>query len=180
MRRAFYRAIANLLDLGKSGILMTALIEKDGCLETYKALLDDGCLTLEDEVWRPFWEQAAAALPQGALPCMADVDGVRVFFEQVSPHQQLVICGGGHIAKPLAEIGALLDFDVTVIDDRPEFANRERFPTAREVVCAPFEQALDTMERSDEMYMSLLRTAICTTAAVCKGFWITGGLLIAV
>ena len=152
MRRAFYRAIANLLDLGKSGILMTALIEKDGCLETYKALLDDGCLTLEDEVWRPFWEQAAAALPQGALPCMADVDGVCVFFEQVSPHQQLVICGGGHIAKPLAEIGALLDFDVTVIDDRPEFANRERFPTAREVVCAPFEQALDAMERSDEMY----------------------------
>ena len=73
MRRAFYRAIANLLDLGKSGILMTALIEKDGRLETHKALLDDGCLTLEDEVWRPFWEQAAAALPQGALPCMADV-----------------------------------------------------------------------------------------------------------
>ena len=114
MRRAFYRAIANLLDLGKSGILMTALIEKDGCLETYKALLDDGCLTLEDEVWRPFWEQAAAALPQGALPCMADVDGVRVFFEQVSPHQQLVICGGGllfdmpFLPQPVNAVGVAL------------------------------------------------------------------------
>lgn len=154
--RAFYRAIADLLDTGKSGVLMTVLFENKGSLETYKALLNDGRLVLEDETQRAFWKQVAAARPEGALPRMVEVGGVRVFFEQVSPHQRLVICGGGHIAKPLAEIGALLDFDVTVIDDRPGFASRERFPTAREVVCAPFEEALDALDMSDEMYYVII------------------------
>lgn len=40
---------------------------------------------------------------------------------------KLVIAGGGHIAKVLAGIAVPLGFRVSVIDDRPEFANAERF-----------------------------------------------------
>ena len=46
--------------------------------------------------------------------------------------------GAGHIAQPMAHLGALLGFKVTVLDDRPDFATRERFPDAERLVAADF------------------------------------------
>lgn len=53
--------------------------------------------------------------------------------------EQLVIVGAGHIAVPLAQLGVLLDFRVTVLDDREEFATPERFDERVHVVRADFE-----------------------------------------
>lgn len=58
---------------------------------------------------------------------------------------ELVILGAGHIARPLVQVAAMLGYAVTVVDDRPEFASRERFPEARQVICADFEQALESL-----------------------------------
>lgn len=56
------------------------------------------------------------------------------------PH--LLIAGAGHIAVPLAQIGTLCDFAVTVLDDRPQYANAARFPMADQVLAADFLPAL--------------------------------------
>src|SRR5437762_3373463 len=55
------------------------------------------------------------------------------------------IAGGGHVGLAIAKLGVQLDYDVTVIDDRPEFANRERFPGVSEVVNMDMVKALETM-----------------------------------
>lgn len=65
-----------------------------------------------------------------------------VFCERISGRKNLIICGGGHISKPVCTLGHMLGYAVTVIDDRPEFASTERFPEAENVVCLPFEQVL--------------------------------------
>jgi len=52
---------------------------------------------------------------------------------------RLVIFGGGHLALPLVEMANWCRFAVTVIDDRPEFSNNERFPLADQVLTAPME-----------------------------------------
>ena len=52
----------------------------------------------------------------------------------------LVIMGGGHIAKALAPVAQMLQFRLFVLDDRPEFANEERFPYAEQVVVTPYDQ----------------------------------------
>lgn len=65
-----------------------------------------------------------------------------VFCECISDRKELVICGGGHISKPVCSLGSMLGYAVTVVDDRPEFATTERFPEAARVLCQPFEQAL--------------------------------------
>jgi len=62
--------------------------------------------------------------------------------ERFSPKPRLIILGGGHIAVPLATMGSLLNFDVTVFDDRPFFADRTRFPTASEVICDGFDKVM--------------------------------------
>lgn len=54
----------------------------------------------------------------------------------------LVVIGAGHVGKALATLGNLVGFSVEVVDDRPEFANPERFPEADRVTCGRFEEVL--------------------------------------
>ena len=58
-----------------------------------------------------------------------------VFIEVVGLGDELVIFGAGHVGRATAELGAFAGFRVTVWDERPEFANDERIPWARNVVC---------------------------------------------
>jgi xanthine dehydrogenase accessory factor len=53
---------------------------------------------------------------------------LRLLFEISRPPLELIICGGGHVGQAVAKVGALLDFKITVIDDRAEFSSREKFP----------------------------------------------------
>lgn len=158
MNREFFRTLADILDAGGSADLLTILSgERAGRdLTAQKALVTaDGLLPCDGEL-RALWEELASALPGGERPLVAEAGGVRLLAERLSARRQLVICGGGHIAKPLAEIGSLLDFDVTVIDDREEFANRERFPTAKEVICLPFAQAMASIPYTDSSYFVII------------------------
>jgi len=59
--------------------------------------------------------------------------------EYYSSSPRLVILGGGHIALPLSRIGSALGFRVAVYDDRPSFANKNRFPDAETIICESFE-----------------------------------------
>ena len=64
--------------------------------------------------------------------------GIEAYVEVRRPVQDLVIVGAGHIALPMARMGAGLGFRVWVLDDRPDFATRERFPEAYRVLRADF------------------------------------------
>jgi xanthine dehydrogenase accessory factor len=55
---------------------------------------------------------------------------MEAFLEMHQPRWELVIVGAGHVAQPLCSIGSLLGLYVRVLDDRPRFATRERFPEA--------------------------------------------------
>lgn len=67
---------------------------------------------------------------------------VTVFVEVQQRPPELIIVGAGHIAVPLAQIGKLCGFTVTVLDDRPQYANRERFPQADEVLATPLRETM--------------------------------------
>ena len=80
----------------------------------------------------------------GSLHNLRTPDGrrLRVYAEGHHPRQELIVVGAGHIAQPLATLGTLLDFEVTVLDDRSEFATRERFPEAAVVRTIDFADPL--------------------------------------
>lgn len=89
------------------------------------------------------------SLYQRALASLikADMDVTILKEEWFFPQPHLIICGGGHIAYELAQMAACLDLRIKVIDDRAEFANKDRFPMAAEVICDSFdhlEQYLET------------------------------------
>lgn len=65
-----------------------------------------------------------------------------IFVEVQRRPPTLLIAGAGHVALPLAQLGKLIDFDVVVLDDRPQFANTTRFPMADKVLAQPFRETL--------------------------------------
>lgn len=93
-------------------------------------------------------DEAARAIALDVLEDAAATNGLRLvpvgdrelelYLEVRRAVQELVIVGAGHIARPLSTIGALLGFRVIVVDDRPEFATRERFPEASRLIRADF------------------------------------------
>lgn len=75
----------------------------------------------------------------------------QVFWNRVgNERKRAFILGGGHISQPLVQILAILAYEVTVVDDRLEFANRERFPTAKQVICKPFSQVVENFELDEQ------------------------------
>ena len=80
----------------------------------------------------------------------------RCLIEPPTTVVQLVILGAGHIALPLATMAKILGYEVTVVDDRPSFANHIRFNTADTVICNDFEQAIDEITISPQTFVVII------------------------
>ena len=70
--------------------------------------------------------------------------------------ERLILLGAGHVSRAAAELASKLDFAVTVMDDRPAFANRERFPEAEEVVCDSFAHGIAGLGITSRDYVCVL------------------------
>ncbi len=79
-----------------------------------------------------------------------------VFLEALIPAPDLVIVGAGHIAQPLAVIAKALDFEVTVMDDRADFASRARFPGADRVIADDLVAAVERHPIGTGTYLVLV------------------------
>jgi len=75
--------------------------------------------------------------------CGGDVE---IFIEPILCPPSLYICGGGHIGLALTKIGKLCGFRVIVVDDRPEYASKERFPEADWTVVSAYENAFSVVK----------------------------------
>ncbi len=76
--------------------------------------------------------------------------------EPVLPKERLIILGAGHIAVPVCEFSAKCGFEVYVCDDRPVFANRERFPLAAGILCDTFENCIDELHITPYDYVVII------------------------
>jgi xanthine dehydrogenase accessory factor len=84
-------------------------------------------------------ELARKVADVGAIESFITDDGVEVFIEGFTTPPTLVMVGGGHVGKATAELGHILGYRVLVVDDRPEFANPERFPYADQTLVTNYE-----------------------------------------
>jgi xanthine dehydrogenase accessory factor len=81
---------------------------------------------------------------------------LEVFVEPVLPVAQLYIFGAGHVAHALYKVARFSGFDVTVIDDRETYANRERFPEARDIYAEDFEHACAQIAPSSNSFIVIV------------------------
>jgi xanthine dehydrogenase accessory factor len=157
VRATVVRAVGSVP--GKLGASM--LVRADG-----STLGTIGGAALEEEVKalaRSAFERRAGDLHHfdlanwkpGGLPslCGGSVD---IALEFVPAHPNLLLWGGGHVAQALATLLPTLEYDYSVADDRPEWVEADRFPSAeRRAVVAP-DRLWDLFEPSDFTHLYIL------------------------
>ncbi len=101
---------------------------------------------------------------------------LKVFLESICPEPTLYLFGGGHVSFAIARIAATVGFRIVVVDDRPMFANKERFPMVDETLTIDLEKAFDQLKIDDLSYLCavtrghqhdkpIVRQAVRTSAA---------------
>ena len=67
---------------------------------------------------------------------------VSIFLEPLQPRPTLLIAGAGHVGQALCHLGSWLDFDITIVDDRADFASKNRLPEADEIIIGDIAEEL--------------------------------------
>lgn len=145
MFEQIYNEVLHQIDGGEPCLLLTRLqlqgsrsgVILDKALFT-EADIRQGKLPVDENLYG----QLQDCLDTGSLQLIGLTDDEILLAEGFLPKTRLIIFGGGHIAKPLSDFAAAVGFSVTLIDDRPSFANRERFPSADRVICEDFGACL--------------------------------------
>ena len=171
-----YEEIVRLRQEGRRGAIAT-IVNVRGSIpsfETAKMLIrDDGSILgtvgggcVEAEVWQAAREVMESEKPRTitfnlnqdprydtGLVCGGTLD---IFIEPVLPPASLDIFGAGHVALSLYRTAKNAGFDVNVIDDRDSYANRERFPEAKEVIAEDFDQVMARISPNETSYIVIV------------------------
>lgn len=70
----------------------------------------------------------------------------------INPCQRLIIVGAGHIGQAVAQLAAQLDFDVWIVDDRPDCATEARFPDVSRRIVGPMQDVLPSLDVTHSTY----------------------------
>jgi xanthine dehydrogenase accessory factor len=190
-----YEEIVKLRQEGRRGAVAT-IVSVRGSIPSFKSakmlVRDDGSIVgtigggcVEAEVWQAAREVMESEKPRSltfdlnqdpkydtGLVCGGTLD---IFVEPILPPALLYIFGAGHVAVNLYKVAKNAGFDVTVVDDRKSYANRDRFPEAKEVIAEDFDQAMARLIPNESSYivivtrghrddMRVLRWAVQTSA----------------
>jgi len=93
-----------------------------------------------------------AALDEGAI-CGGEM---KVFIDILQPKEEILIFGAGHISVYVSKLAKMVGFKVTIIDDRKEFANQDRFPKADEIIAEDTEKALRNLNIAPSTYIIIV------------------------
>ncbi len=74
------------------------------------------------------------------------IEDSEIVLEPVSGMYSIVLFGGGHVSKFVAEIAHQAGFSVIVVDDRLKYVSKKRFPTAEKTICADFKKSFNQLQ----------------------------------
>lgn len=156
-----YNKLIDELSIGNQAVLATLLkeIEQERSQGRNKMLFTEEAMNSKksmDNMEENIYDKVKDVLESGRLHLERNEDDGMLLLEPFYPEPQLIILGGGHIAKPLVEFGAKLGYKMTVVDDRPFFANKERFPEADQVICESFERCFDKLKLNKSAFVVIV------------------------
>jgi xanthine dehydrogenase accessory factor len=171
-----YEEIVKLRQEGRRGAVAT-IVNVRGSIPSFKTakmlVRDDGSIygtigggCVEADVWQAAREVMESEKPRTltfnlnqdpkydtGLVCGGTLD---IFIEPVLPAALLYIFGAGHVAVNLYKVAHNAGFDVIVVDDREAYANRERFPDARQVIADDFDKVTAGLTPSESAYIVIV------------------------
>ena len=139
-------------DTNRFNMVLTVL---DGENIGEKVLTSDGSILWESQehgFFRGFQDEIKALDDSGVIR----LGGHEVFCDVLGNEKQIVICGGGHVSIPVITLGVMMGCEVTVLEDRPLFADNARRAGATKVICAPFEEGLEQVKGNADTYFVIV------------------------
>jgi len=171
-----YEEIVQLRKDGRRGAVAT-IVNVRGSIPSFKTakmlVRDDGSIVgtvgggcVEAEVWQAAREVMASERPRTltfnlnndpkydtGLVCGGTLE---IFVEPILPPAELYIFGAGHVAASLYKVARMAGFDVTIVDDREGYANRERFPEAQQIIADDFDRAMAQLSPAESSYIVIV------------------------
>lgn len=133
-----YKEIYQILE--ETGKVKTAMV-LNGNHKGEKCLIkEEHCTAFDGGQVQEFWKEYEEQLVSCQDTKVIRIDETDFFVEIYVKNPQLIILGGGHVSQPVAKIGKMLGFHVTVMDDREEFVTKERFPDADRLIQGTYEE----------------------------------------
>ena len=148
-----YRTVRETVDQGKSAVLATSLQESSCKL----LLLEGGEIsgTLGAPELDREAQSVARELVRRRTSCTVTLGSSPVFFEVHGPPPTLIVFGAGHVSMPLISLAHDLGLKTVVVDGRPRFATRERFPDVDELLIGIPSEIAGTLAYTSSTFVVL-------------------------
>ena len=161
----FYQKVSEL-PTDMVSYLLTGL---DGDIAGEKGIISDGTLIFETKKGS-FDVQRIEGISQSEKPGIQKTKFGNVFFEKHGTLHKMIICGGGHVGVAMVSIAKMLNFEITVIEDRPAFADNARRAGADNVICENFANACKMLNTDLDTYILILTRGHRHDADCLRGF----------
>ena len=171
-----FEEIVELRRAGRRGALAT-IVNARGSIPSFESakmlVRDDGSIAgtigggcVEAEVWQAAREVMEEEKPRtltfnlnhdpkydSGLVCGGTLE---IYLEPILPVQTLYLFGAGHVSVNVYRAARMVGFEVVVVDDRESYANRERFPEAKDVYAEDFERTLSQLAPNHSSYLVIV------------------------
>jgi len=161
-----FRAIRKSAEARIPGILITAVTKAENdtlsvsrywITETLiKSIPDEIKPFIETEITSLFRDSGSDDFREIKLPENGEKQSGIVYLEHLIPPPRLIIAGAGHISKALTQVAGMLDFDITVIDDRREFANSGNVPFANHIIADDIGKTVARIDKGRDTYIVIV------------------------
>jgi xanthine dehydrogenase accessory factor len=149
----YYHALAERLQTGR-GVTEAVVLDQpatDGRAAADRWLFDEAGTVVAQRNLGPLPVELLSNLrPLSQRPRPYVNSGIS-YLPQLS-RVRLVIVGGGHVGRKVAELAHDADFDIWVVDDRESYCNPERFPSAQKLFAGPIETSLRALELDENAF----------------------------
>jgi len=160
-----WKALKSDYSKRKNGVLVTLAHPAAGRFEIERIWLTSANFSTETSKLHQDVKEHAEKMLNNSLPgefkeftehTSPDYEDSFFFLESIVPLPQLIIAGAGHVGKALSHLGKLIDFEVTVWDDREEFANKENLPDADSVLSGNLENTLGKLKAGKDTFIVIV------------------------
>ncbi len=148
-----YRVVRNAIDQGKRAVLATALKDSSRKLLMIEGGEISGSLGTS-ELDREAQSRALELMKKGVSATIS-IDSSPIFFETHGPPPTLIVFGASHVAMPLVSLAHDLGLKTIVVDGRPRFATRERFPDVDKLLIGIPSEIAETLAYTSSTFVVL-------------------------
>ena len=149
-----YRAALQALARREKGLLVTLVKGSENDVGTVRWIPQSDCANGTEF---PSPEALAQALESEKPICVTDENtAMEAYIERVAAPPRLLVVGGGHVGQAVVRQAALVGFEVTLVDDREEFAQPSLFPGAAKTVHGKIGELVAAFPQDSETYIVLV------------------------